>query len=121
ELECYDSERGRERIKPRILEVREYRRALRHGLGLRTGGERLAVPQAGVIVPIAMARGEPQAIHADGAQLAVVGIIDGHVTHRSALAVSELGDPRLEVPQGVGLAAVDRHEDRAAGNARRAE
>jgi len=104
----------------RVLEVRECVETHGHGLGWGPAGSCLQSHRPEASSDRNGAR-EPQSIHADGAQLAVVGIVDGDVAHRSALAVGELRDPRLEFLQGVGLSAVDRHDHRAAGNARRAE
>ena len=55
--------------------------------------------------------GKPQPIHAHHAQLGVVGVIDGEITHGGAIAVAELRDAGLELLQGVGVAAVEREDD----------
>src|SRR6185312_16998535 len=93
---------------------RETRRTHRIGFGSRPSGERRARPGTERIVPHALVRGVPQPIHAEGAELAAVGVVDRGEANVGVIAVAEAAERLTKILQIVYRRGVDRPDHGAA-------
>ena len=116
-IEGDEHQRWRDRRRVLVVDARQLRRCGRRRRRLCRRRQVAAWPVADMIVALARARGEPASIDAYRAQLAGVGIVDGHIAHGSARAVTQLAHRGGEIRQVLDLLRVQLGDDRAARHA----